>query len=81
MAKADLIKEAQDLEIPVTEEDTIATLTKKIADKKAEVQTPPPPTSNGLKRVKLTHDQLMKVQAEGRLVDWNSETKEALIKD
>lgn len=80
MAKADLIKEAQSLGIPVADEDTIVTLTKKIADKKVQGQVPPP-TVGGLKKVKLTHDQLMKVQAEGRLVDWNSETKEALIKD
>lgn len=35
----------------------------------------------GLKKVKLTKEQLLKVQAEGKLVDWNSETKEAVIKD
>lgn len=39
------------------------------------------PVPSGLKRVKLTKEQLLKVQAEGKLVDWNSETKEALIKD
>jgi hypothetical protein len=87
MAKEDLINEAKQLGIEVSDQDTIATLTKKIAEKKAEDKKAPPVTTPeampaGMKRIKITDKaQLRKVQADGKLYDWNSETKEAVIKE
>lgn len=39
-----------------------------------------PEVSGELKRIKVSHDQLMKLQAEGRLVGWDPSKNEALIK-
>ncbi len=94
MAKQDLIKEAQDLGITVLPEDTAKVIQAKIdemkaakaasggpapevkpEEKKTEVSIP-----GGLKRVKVTAEELAKLQVEKKLVGYDPATKEAIIR-
>jgi hypothetical protein len=35
---------------------------------------------SGLKKVKVTHEELVQLEKDGRLVGWNPQTQEATIK-
>jgi hypothetical protein len=48
---------------------------------KPEVQVEQPVVmANGLKRVKVTHEELMKLQADCKIVGYDPEKQEAIIK-
>ncbi len=83
MAKPELIAEAKTLGIEVTPEDTVKTLQAKIDAKKKEsasgVQAVPE-VKGGLKRIKVNHEELMKLQAEHKLVGYDPATNEAIVK-
>ncbi len=89
MAKSDLVKEAQDLGITVLPEDTVKIIQAKIDEVKARPSAPGPAPEvkqesvivpGGLKRVKVTPEELAKLQVEKKLVGYDPATKEAIIR-
>lgn len=86
--KDDLIKEAQGLGIEISPEDTVKTLQEKIDVVKAgaaEGATPGPKDAiktedkSGLKRIKVSPEQLAKLQADKKLVGYDPANNEAII--
>jgi hypothetical protein len=106
-SKKELVVEAQALGITVLPEDTIATLTKKIADKNSgkepvedgaaegaaedasldkgihhpDDESKFAPLPAGLKRIKATPEEVLKLQAEERLVGYDPKEGHAIVKD
>ena len=96
MAKKELIEEAKELGIEVNPEDTVKVIQEMIdakrkelssagapgveAGKKAEGAVVPGPVVSGPKWIKVTAEELAKLQSEGKLKGYRPDTKEALIK-
>ncbi|TBR15642.1 hypothetical protein EPO66_05715 [bacterium] len=85
MAKQDLVKEAQGLGIEVLPDDTVAIIQSKIDEAKKKVSEEEKDKTvvkvpGGFRRVKVNHDELMKLQAECKLVGYDSATNEAIVK-
>lgn len=92
--KSELIVEAQNLGIEITDEDTIKSLQAKIEKAKKEGAEEKPEDElteskideekirelKGLKRVKVTQEQLKQLQAEDKLYGYDPSTNEAIIK-
>jgi len=92
-SKAELVKQAQALGVIIDDDDTAKTLTQKIiqaqnaiAEKSDTVKREPvlPEEAqrlvSGLKRVKVTPEQLAELQREGKLVGYDPGKQEAIIK-
>lgn len=91
LKKSELIIEAQNLGIEITDEDTIKTLQEKIVKvQSGELEAKESIVPNlaeekvselqGLKYIKVTREQLKKLEAEGKLYGYNPKTSEAIIK-
>uniref|UniRef100_A0A6H1ZNU2 Uncharacterized protein n=1 Tax=viral metagenome TaxID=1070528 RepID=A0A6H1ZNU2_9ZZZZ len=92
-SKAELVKQAQALGVIIDDDDTAKTLTQKIiqaqnaiAEKSDTAKREPvlPEEAqrlvSGLKRVKVTPEQLAELQRDGKLVGYDPGKQEAIIK-